>query len=149
MAGKPLPLEGAVERELPPDPPEAYEALEAADADEPAEVARRLRGVVAAHPTFLEGWARLAQSALQTGDPVAAYAFARVGYHRGLDRARKSGWPGHGPLPWRLEGNRGFLRSVHELLNAANAIGEAEEAERCRTFLLELDPDDHLGVASR
>ena len=44
-------------------------------------------------PRFLDGWARLGQLAR---DPVEGYACFRVGYHRGLDRLRQSGWRGSG-----------------------------------------------------
>jgi hypothetical protein len=147
VADQRLPLHGVVETELPAPPDDAVRALEDADADQPAEVARRLRAIVAEHPTFLEGWARLAQCALDD-DPVAAYAFARTGYHRGLDAIRRAGWKGSGPVPWRHVPNRGFLRSVHALLRAAAALGEDDEAQRLHDFLLELDPDDALGVRS-
>lgn len=148
-----LPLHGVTETELAPPPAEVSaalaDALASTQADDPAgtvAVGQRLRDVAAAHPTYLDAWARLAEWALGAGDHVAAYAFARTGYHRGLDAARKAGWGGQGPVPWRHEPNRGFLRSVHGLMRAAAAIGEVEEAARCRTFLLELDPDDTLGV---
>lgn len=148
-----LPMHGANETQLPPEADEATAALrEALSGPDPetsegrARLGERLREVAAAHPTFLDAWARLAQWALDSGDDVAAYAFARTGYHRGLDATRKAGWRGHGPVPWRHEPNRGFLRSVHGLMRAAAAIGETDEARRCRDFLLELDPDDVLGV---
>jgi uncharacterized protein DUF3151 len=95
---------------------------------DPAEVA-------AAHPEHLAAWAALAERAMQVGDPVAAYAYARTGYHRGLDTLRRSGWKGHGPVPWSHEPNRGWLRSLHFLGLAAAAIGEQDEADRCATFL--------------
>lgn len=144
-----LPLHGVKETLLSPEPRSAVEGLAhalAGDVEDQTVVGERLRHVVAAHPTFLEGWARLAEWALDEGDPVAAYAFARTGYHRGLDRIRKAGWGGQGPVPWRHEPNRGFLRSVHALMDAAALIGERDEAERCRDFLLQLDPDDALAV---
>lgn len=100
----------------------------------------RARQAVTAHPTFLAGWAALSDRALADGDAVAAYAFARTGYHRGLDAVRRAGWRGQGPVPARHEPNRGFLASVAALLRAADAIGEDDEVERCRTFLRELDP---------
>jgi len=148
-----LPMHGATEVELPPQPPELTEAVAAAlasaNSDTDAGLVRlgkQLRDLAAAQPAFLDAWARLAEWALDAGDAVAAYAFARTGYHRGLDAIRKAGWGGQGPVPWRHEPNRGFLRSVHGLMRAAGAIGELEEAARCRDFLLELDPDDALGV---
>jgi Protein of unknown function (DUF3151) len=117
---------------LPPtyllDDPEADEALRAGT--DPASVAAR-------HPANCAAWAALAERAIEAGDPVAAYAYARTGYHRGLDQLRRSGWKGYGPIPWEHEPNRGFLRSLHMLGVAAAAIGEDDEAERCREFLRE------------
>ncbi|HVB14399.1 MAG TPA: DUF3151 family protein [Candidatus Dormibacteraeota bacterium] len=101
------------------------------------------------YPAFLDGWARLAEAAYAGGDPVACYAFARVGYHRGLDRLRRSGWGGTGQVLWAEPSNRGFLRSLFLLMLAAASIGEEDEASRCRQFLLDLDPDDGLGVGAR
>jgi Protein of unknown function (DUF3151) len=91
--------------------------------------------VAAAHPACLAAWAALADLAMERGDAVASYAYARTGYHRGLDQLRRAGWKGHGPIPWDHEPNRGFLRSLHALGRAAAAIGEEEEAQRCATFL--------------
>ena len=97
-------------------------------------------GVAAAHPACLAAWAALSDEAFGRGDVVASYAFARTGYHRGLDLLRRSGWRGHGPVPWEHAANRGFLRSLHALGRAAAAIGEDDEAERCRTFLRDSSP---------
>ncbi len=108
-----------------------------------------LSELCAEYPSFLDGWARLAQAAYSGGDPVAAYAFARVGYHRGLDRLRKNGWGGTGQVHWAEPTNRGFLRSLYLLMLAAAAISEDDEASRCRQFLLDLDPDDGIGAGSR
>lgn len=148
-----LPMHGGVEVQLPPQPPDAAaalaDALASTQEDAAAatvELGQRLRRVAASHPTYLDAWARLAEWALDAGDDVAAYAFARTGYHRGLDAIRRAGWGGKGAVPWRHEPNRGFLRSVSGLMRAAAAIGEREEARRCRDFLLELDPDDALGA---
>lgn len=96
--------------------------------------------VAAAHPTYSAAWAALAQLALTAGQPVPAYAFARTGYHRGLDQLRRAGWKGHGPVPWSHEPNQGFLRCLHALSVAAAEIGEADEAARCAQFLRDCDP---------
>jgi hypothetical protein len=74
------------------------------------------------------------------GDHVESYAYARVGYHRGLDALRAAGWRGSGYVRWEHESNRGFLRSLDALRAAAEAIGETAEAERCEVFLHQLDP---------
>jgi Protein of unknown function (DUF3151) len=96
--------------------------------------------VAAAHPASSVAWATLAEAALAEGAPVTAYAYARTGYHRGLDQLRRSGWKGHGPVPWSHEPNRGFLRALAALHRAAAAIGELDEAERTATFLADSDP---------
>ncbi len=114
---------------LPEDPAVAL----LAGGDDPALVA-------AAHPTSCAAWAALAEAALAAGRSVEAYAYARTGYHRGLDALRRAGWKGQGPIPWAHEPNRGFLRALHALGVAATAIGEADEAARCATFLADSDP---------
>ena len=108
------------------DDPQASDALRAGT--DPASVAAR-------HPACCAAWAALAERAIDAGDPVAAYAYARTGYHRGLDQLRGSGWKGYGPIPWEHEPNQGFLRSLHMLGLAAAAIGEDDEAQRCSEFL--------------
>jgi hypothetical protein len=107
--------------------------------------------VAAAHPASSLAWAVLAERALEDAgrsegggvDPatITAYAYARTGYHRGLDQLRRSGWKGFGPVPWSHEPNRGFLRALAALQKAAAAIGETDEAERCRSFLVDSDPE--------
>jgi hypothetical protein len=96
--------------------------------------------VAAEHPTSSLAWAVLAEQALSRSANVEAYAYARTGYHRGLDALRRSGWKGYGPVPWSHEPNRGFLRALHALGAAAGAIGEADEAARVRQFLADSDP---------
>jgi hypothetical protein len=96
--------------------------------------------VAAAFPAYCAAWAALSERALNAGDPVAAYAFARTGYHRSLDQLRRAGWRGQGPVPWEHAPNRSFLRSVYLLGAAAAAIGESEEADRCRELLLDSSP---------
>ena len=96
-----------------------------------------MSGVVARWPRFLDGWARLGELAR---DDVEGYACFRVGYHRGLDRLRQSGWRGSGYVRWEHETNRGFLRALDGLRRAAAAIGEADEEERCDEFLHQLEP---------
>ena len=90
----------------------------------------------------------LGQLAYDDGDDVGSYAFARVGYHRGLDLLRSSGWRPDVQVHWAQDTNRGFLRALYALMRAAAAIGEGVEARRCREFLLQLDPSDHFGVGA-
>ncbi|TDC54121.1 DUF3151 domain-containing protein [Actinomadura sp. KC345] len=114
-----------------PDNTEARTALE--NGVDPFEVAAR-------HPGYPGAWAELADRAFMAGSVIDSYAFARTGYHRGLDMLRRAGWKGQGPVPWEHEANRGFLRALHALGRAAAAIGEDDEAERCKTFLRDSSP---------
>jgi Protein of unknown function (DUF3151) len=117
-----------------PESPDAREAREALESGTPAV------DVAAAHPAVSLPWAVLSEQALAAGRPVEAYAFARTGYHRGLDVLRREGWRGQGPVPWEHVPNRGFLRALAALLRAAGALGERDEEERCVTFLADSDP---------
>ncbi len=119
----------APQTKLPVDP---ASALLAAGAD-PVQVASQ-------HPSSSAAWAALAEEALGRGFAVEGYAYARTGYHRGLDALRKAGWRGTGPVPWSHAPNEGFLRALHSLSMAAAAIGETDEAERCSSFLNDCDP---------
>jgi hypothetical protein len=96
--------------------------------------------VVRRRPTSSLAWALLAEQALDRGDDVAGYAYARVGYHRGLDMLRRNGWKGAGPVPWTHEPNQGFLRALSALGQAAVLFEEDGEADRIRAFLLDADP---------
>ena len=89
-----------------PDEPEPRALLEGGT--DPAEVAAK-------HPTHSAAWAALADAAFSRGAVIESYAYARVGYHRGLDALRRNGWKGHGPIPWSHEPNQGFLRCLAAL----------------------------------
>ena len=139
MADNPVPLtHGLPETVLAPEPPEVLAALADALAQPPDRRREAVSHVVERWPRFLDGWARLGQLAR---DEVEAYACFRVGYHRGLDRLRQSGWRGNGYVRWRHETNRGFLRALDGLREAAGAIGEVDEEQRCAEFLHQLDPE--------
>ena len=121
-----------------PEDPAAGELVEGA---EPAAVVRR-------HPASPTAWLALGTlAAASDADTLTVYAYARVGYHRSLDLLRRNGWKGHGPVPWSHEPNRGFLRCLHALGRAAAAIGEADEAQRCRAFLDDSDPEAARALA--
>jgi hypothetical protein len=96
--------------------------------------------VAAAHPSASVAWAALAEDALDAALVITAYAYARTGYHRGLDQLRRNGWKGFGPVPFSHEPNRGFLRCVAVLARAADAIGETDEQARCLDLLDDCDP---------
>jgi hypothetical protein len=133
-------LLGGIPPTLLPDDREVREALAAGS--DPTEVAAR-------HPSGQLAWAMLAEQALAAGETVQAYAYARTGYHRGLDALRRSGWRGQGPVPWEHEPNRGFLRALHSLGEAAAAIGEDDEATRCRQFLQDSSPTAAAALSGR
>ncbi|HET6665388.1 MAG TPA: DUF3151 family protein [Acidimicrobiales bacterium] len=142
MADAPVSMSasGPPETVLAPEPADVLAALAEAGDDRDAVAA-----VVARWPRSLVGWARLGS---MSSDPVEAYAYFRVGYHRGLDALRGSGWRGSGYVRWQHETNRGFLRALAGLAATAAAIGETDEHERCATFLRQLDPawpPDDLG----
>lgn len=138
-----LPLAGAARTavELPDDP--AVDAL----VDHGRE---RFLEVVAAHPDSSLVWAILAEGALARNDlnsDIAGYAFARTGYHRGLDALRRAGWRGGGPVPWAHEPNQGFLRALWALACAAKRIGEQAEYERCVLLLVESSEEGYVHLA--
>jgi hypothetical protein len=136
---------GLPETVLDPEPADALAALAVALDRPEGERRDAVSDVVARWPRFLDGWARLGQLAR---DSVEGYACARVGYHRGLDRLRQSGWRGSGYVRWEHETNRGFLRALDGLRQRADEIGEADEAARCSEFLLQLEPGwSHVDAA--
>jgi hypothetical protein len=136
MTDEPIPMSSAPPSTVLPEPdPGAVAALaEALDGGEGRDAIAR---VVARYPRFLEGWAALGDAGR---DEIERYAAYRVGYHRGLDALRANGWRGSGYVRWSAPSNRGFLRSLAGLGEMAAAIGETDEAERCRQFLVQLDP---------
>jgi hypothetical protein len=104
--------------------------------------------VAARFPVYSAAWAALAGRALAAGQVVTAYAYARTGYHRGLDQLRRNGWKGYGPVPWSHGPNRGFLTCLYLLSRAAGEIGESDEAARCAQFLRDCDPAAGDALAS-
>lgn len=114
-----------------PGDPEAEDELSAGE---------KAAVVAAAHPSASIAWAVLAETALGDDEAVTAYAYARTGYHRGLDQLRRNGWKGFGPVPFRHEPNQGFLRCVAALAKAADDIGETDEYQRCLDLLDDCDP---------
>jgi hypothetical protein len=137
MAEVTLTASGPPETVLDPEPADALAALAEALAAPPDERRAAVAAVVARWPRFLDAWARLGELGRDT---IESYAYYRIGYHRGLDRLRGSGWRGSGYVRWEHETNRGFLRALQGLQQSAAAIDEADEAERCATFLAQLDP---------
>lgn len=103
--------------------------------------------VATEHPSSSAAWAALAEEALGREFWIEGYAYARTGYHRGLDSLRKAGWRGTGPVPWSHGPNQGFLRALHALAVAAGAIGESDEAERCQKFLDDCDPAARIALS--
>lgn len=136
MSGSPVNLSpGLPETVLPAEAPDVIDALARARAESSRDA---VAAVARSHPRSLMAWATLGDLAR---DDTEAYACYRVGYHRGLDALRANGWRGSGYVRWRNETNRGFLRALEGLARVAAAIGEQDEAARCRDFLHQLDPD--------
>ena len=130
---------GLPETVLPDVPSALTEELVSALAGDGAAAA--VAEVVARNPRFMAGWATLGELAEASGATIESYAYFRVGYHRGLDALRQSGWRGSGYVRWRHPSNRGFLRALDGLRRQAAAIGENDEAVRCADFLHQLDPE--------
>lgn len=125
---------GPSETVLPDPDPTLVAEVESGDPD-------RVRSVATSHPASPLAWAGLGDMARRTGEPaISAYAYYRVGYHRGLDLLRKHGWKGAGHVRSAHPGNQGFLRCLEGLRAMAEQIGESDEADRCRRFLDQLDP---------
>jgi hypothetical protein len=123
--------------------PEDPAATELDGGDTPAAVVRR-------RPDSPAAWAALAQQAQDAdADDVTVYAYARVGYHRSLDRLRRNGWKGNGPVPWEHEPNRGFLRCLAVLASSARAIDESDEWDRCSEFLRDSSPEAYDALLER
>jgi hypothetical protein len=128
---------GPPETVLPSPPDEAAGELERALARPDEQRREAVAAVVARFPRLLDGWAALGRLGR---DDIEAYAYYRVGYHRGLDTLRGSGWRGSGFVRWEHPTNRGFLRALAGLEATAGRIGEDDEQERCALFLRQLDP---------
>lgn len=128
---------GPPETVLPSPPDEAASGLERALVLPPDQRLAAIAAIVARYPRYIDGWAQLGRSAR---DDIESYAYYRVGYHRGLDTLRASGWRGSGYVRWAHPTNRGFLRALEGLEQTAGSIGETDEQERCALFLRQLDP---------
>lgn len=127
-----LPMSDRIDVVLPDPPAALLDALAAAGSDRDA-----IAAVVASDPEFLAGWAAMAK---QGREPLERYAYARVGYHRGLDALRRNAWGGTGLCRWVHPGNRGLLTCLELLRRAAAEIGEQPEVTRLADFLVQLDP---------
>lgn len=142
----PSPHHDLLSASLPPTrlPVDPIAAIDAADAGQ-------LTASLREHPSSSLGWAVLAERALAEQDQQAdltAYAYARTGYHRGLDALRRAGWRGTGPVPWEHEPNQGFLRALWALAVAAQRIGETDEYERCAQFLRDSSDSGYAELSS-
>ena len=98
------------------------------------------RDVARGYPASSLVWATLAEDALDDGEVIEAYAYARTGYHRSLDRLRANGWKGWGPVPASHEANQPVLKAIAMLALASKAIGDDAEYDRCRQMLSDADP---------
>jgi len=140
MAEQPIDLSpsGPPDTILPAEPPDATKALEAALVESDNDRKAAVAAVVTRWPRYVDAWARLGEL---SAEPIESYAYFRIGYHRGLDTLRASGWRGTGYVRWEHETNRGFLRALIGLRAAARRIEEHDEVTRIGEFLRQLDPD--------
>ncbi len=122
---------------LPAEADEVIDAIQLASALTGEQRREALTAAAAATPRSLLVWAELGDSGRDT---IESYAYYRIGYHRGLDALRQNGWRGSGYVKWEHASNRPFLRCLDGLQKRAEEIGEADEAERCALFLLQLEP---------
>jgi hypothetical protein len=140
MSDQPIGLHrgGPPETVLPPDPPEVLAALTTAAQETDIDARRaQLRETASGRPRCVSVWAALGDVAR---DEIEAYAYYRVGYHRGLDQLRQAGWRGSGYVRSAFPENLGFLFALDGLRRTAASIGETDEADRCAEFLYQLDP---------
>jgi len=128
---------GPPETVLPAENPLAIESLNEALQAPKAQIRDAIAEVIADWPNNLLAWATLGDFGR---DQVESYAAYRVGYHRGLDRLRQSGWKGSGFVLWDKTENLGFLRCLEGLAELSNEIGDTDESDRCFHFLKQLDP---------
>ena len=128
---------GPPETVLPAENPLAIESLNEALQAPKAQIRDAIAEVIADWPNNLLAWATLGDL---RRDQVESYAAYRVGYHRGLDRLRQSGWKGSGFVLWDKTENLGFLRCLEGLAELSNEIGDTDESDRCFHFLKQLDP---------
>jgi len=105
-----------------------------------AENVSELETIAAANPRNPFCWAALSISSLDKLNDITSYAYARIGYHRGLDLLRANGWRGSGYVRSNELGNRGFLVCLALLKQLAQRINEEDETQRCGEFLTQLDP---------
>lgn len=132
-----LTTQGPPSAVLPEPEPEAKQALAQALAAPGDDRRDAVAAVAARWPRYVDAWAGLGDLGR---DDIERYAAYRVGYHRGLDALRANGWRGSGYVRWAHETNRGFLRALRGLGQMADRIGEDDEAERIRLFIIQLDP---------
>lgn len=140
----PSPTSGPPRTLLPADGPDAAVQALVDQGVSPADAA-------AEHPASSLAWALLAEGAERSehaGSTVAAYAYARTGYHRGLDALRRAGWRGFGAVPFDHGPNRGFLRALGALGRATATIGEDDEAARVAALITECDPEAAAAISA-
>ncbi len=133
-----LPMADRHDTVLPLAEEDARQALAHALAADPEGRKSAISAVVADHPDFIDGWTQLAPFG---HEPIERYAYARVGYHRGLDALRAVGWGGSNYVRWEHPSNRPFLTCLVRLRAAAVEIGEVAEVQRLTQLLFDLDPD--------
>ena len=127
--------------------PERTDVVNALAACAPASAAD-LGEIAKAYPQSPLVWALLSDELWAVGATLPAYAYARVGYYRGLDDLNDAGWDGTSAVPFSHEPNRGFLLAAYALRRAAATFGETSEVERLTVVLDNADPEAIAGIES-
>ena len=131
--------QGPPETVLPPEDIQIVNLLKSISSIEDDQIRRsELNRVAGMYPSSIEVWKTTASYGR---DIIESYAAYRVGYHRGLDALRKNGWRGSGYVRWVHPSNRAFLSCLSGLQIISEMIQDYEESERCKVFLLQLEPD--------
>src|ERR1700743_1512295 len=90
----PISLSSGLPETVLPDVPEDWAAEVSRALELPLDDRRdAIADIAAHHPRYIAVWPALASLGRDTTE---SYAYARVGYHRGLDTLRGSGWDGNG-----------------------------------------------------
>lgn len=105
-----------------------------------------LRKFLTKHPDHIDALHHFAMSKLDTGDQLEAFVFA----HAAVAVARSIFPKEFNPKTHRLPGgwvtNRPFLRALHGLMVAQNAVSTHDAAIATARELIAFDPDDRMGA---
>ena len=111
-----------------------------------------LYDIARVNPSDIHCWVALSIAIIETtklekvDQAVMAYAYARIGYHRGLDILRTNGWFGSGFIRSSVINNRGFLAALALVAITSKNLSYHEESSRCMEFLELIDPNNTIEI---